>query len=117
VFYWAQKLAVSQITDGSSNTFLFGETHVGKFGSTTPNDYYSYSWGTTGLFTAFGVSTGITDSFGGAKFGSMHTNLINFCYADGSVRPLKNPAQYNSTAFAVLAAIAGKADGQVVAFD
>jgi len=117
VFYWGRSLAVSQISDGSSNTLMFGETHVGRFGTGTPNNYYSYSWGTTALFTAFGVSTGITDDFGGAKFGSMHTNLIQFTFGDGSVRSLRNVAQYNGANFALFAAMAGVSDGQVLTFD
>jgi len=116
-FYWNRKQTIVGITDGSSNTMMFGETHVGRFGAGTPNNFYAYSWGTTPLFTAFGVSTGITDDFGGAKFGSMHTNLIQFVFADGSVRSLRNPAQYNGASFGILAALAGKADGQLVAFD
>jgi prepilin-type processing-associated H-X9-DG protein len=118
VFYWNQRLAFTHISDGTSNTMMFGETHVGKFGATTTNDYYAFSWGTTSLFIGFGLSTGTTDNSGGGKFGSMHANLVQFCFADGSVRPLHNPAFYNvNPGFSILAAMAGKSDGKVVTFD
>jgi len=118
IFYWNRPLAVSQIQDGSSNTLMFGETHVGKFGATTAKNFYKYTWGATALFTAFGVSTGITDDFGGAKFGSMHTNVINFCFGDGSVRALRNPAQYNvNPGFTLLVYMAAVGDGQTITFE
>ncbi|VTS05387.1 DUF1559 family PulG-like putative transporter [Tuwongella immobilis] len=113
VFYFNQKLMVNQITDGSSNTMMFGEVAGGKFGATTSPNYYAYSWGTNSLFTAFGVSNAM-DDFAGAEFASRHTQLINFAYADGSVRPLRNPT---SVAFPLLAAMAGKSDGQVINFE
>ena len=116
--YWNSKLGIAQISDGSSNTMMFGETHVGRFGAGTPNNQYSYSWSTTGNFLAFGLSSGITDNFGGAKFGSMHTNLVQFAFGDGSVRSLRNPAQYNvNPGFSTLIAMGGKSDGVIVNFE
>ncbi len=117
VFYWKQKLGVAQISDGSSNTLMFGEVSGGKFGATTSTNYYSYSWATNSHFLAFGLSSGLTDDFSGAKFGSNHTNIVNFAFADGSVRSLKNPDQYNGALFGVLVAMGGKSEGQVVTFD
>jgi prepilin-type N-terminal cleavage/methylation domain-containing protein/prepilin-type processing-associated H-X9-DG protein len=117
VFYWGRQLAVSQIGDGSSNTLMFGEMHVGKFGASTPNNFAAFSWGTNSLFTAFGVSTGPTYASGGAVFGSLHTNLINFCFADGSVRSLRNPSQFNvNPGFTLFTTMAGHSDGQVITF-
>jgi prepilin-type N-terminal cleavage/methylation domain-containing protein len=115
VFYWKQKLPIVQISDGSSNTFMFGETAGGAF---SPNVSYAYSWATTPLFTAFGVWDGTpTDTGAGAKFGSRHIGIINFAYADGSIRPLTNIASYNGANFGLFAALAGKSDGQVVTFN
>jgi prepilin-type processing-associated H-X9-DG protein len=117
ILVYGGRLQVVHISDGSSNTLLFGEVAGGRFGDTTSNNYYAYSWGCTSNFTAFGLSTGPTDLFGGSMFGSRHTNLVNFVFGDGSVRPLLSPERYNGTDFAVLAAMAGRADGQVIQFE
>jgi len=116
-FYWGKNQTIVGVTDGSSNTMLFGESHVGKFGASTAATHSAYSWACPPLFLAFGLSTGITDNFGAAKFGSMHTNLVQFSYGDGSVRSLRNPASYNGALFPTLVALGGVSDGQVVAFD
>lgn len=116
-FVWNGKVKLVTIIDGTSNTFLFGETAGGKFGADTPMDFFSYSWGVNGNYTAFGLSTGLNDDSAGAKFGSNHPNMLHFAFCDGSVRPILNPANYNGTGFATLAAIAGKSDGVVVTFE
>lgn len=120
-FYWQtggrKGRTVTAISDGTSNTMMFGETHIGKFGEDTSPGDFSYSWGCTPNFVAFGLSTGPMDDFGAAMFGSKHTGVVQFTYADGSVRPLRNPAQYNGDLFPVLVAIAGKSDGVVVNFE
>jgi prepilin-type N-terminal cleavage/methylation domain-containing protein/prepilin-type processing-associated H-X9-DG protein len=118
-FYWNRPLTFVNIADGTSNTLMFGESSAGAFGSTLPQlDAYAYQWGVNSHFLAFGLSSGLTDTFAGAKFGSRHTNLINFVFADGSVRPLRNPATYNvNPGFSLLIAMGGTADGVVVTFD
>ena len=116
IFYYGQKRSVGRIADGTSNTLMFGEICGGKFGATsTPTYFFSYDCGA--LFTAFGVAVGPTDPYAGAVFGSGHPNMINFAFGDGSVRNLKNVAQYNGTSFALFAAMAGVADGQAITFD
>jgi prepilin-type N-terminal cleavage/methylation domain-containing protein/prepilin-type processing-associated H-X9-DG protein len=117
VFYYNRSTKIVNISDGSSNTFLFGESMGGNFGA--PNKpLLTWSWMTTPLFTAFGVAAnGFNDPNAGAEFGSAHTNLLNFAYGDGSVRPLTSPGQYNSAAFPTFAALAGVSDGQVISFD
>jgi len=117
VFYYGAKLAINRITDGSSNTFMFGETCGGKFLSTTTPSYF-FSYTCSALFTAFGVASGPTDANAGGLFGSAHPSIINFSFADGSIRALKNPTFYNSAAgFPLFAALAGIGDGQIVSFD
>jgi prepilin-type processing-associated H-X9-DG protein len=51
------------------------------------------------------------------RFSSMHTNLIQFAWADGSVRSLSNIASYNGANFPVLLALGGIADGKVIPGD
>jgi prepilin-type N-terminal cleavage/methylation domain-containing protein len=116
VFYYGGKLAIGRIQDGSSNTFMFGETCGGMFvTTTTPTWFFSYT--TSALFTAFGVATGPTDANAGGLFGSAHPSIINFSFADGSIRALKNPSQYNGASFPLFAALGGVGDGQIVSFD
>jgi prepilin-type N-terminal cleavage/methylation domain-containing protein/prepilin-type processing-associated H-X9-DG protein len=116
-FYYNRPTKIENISDGSSNTFMFGEIAGGNFGATGQNSYFA-SWICTPLFTAFGVAAqGPSDPYSGALFGSGHTNVINFAYCDGSVRPLTNPGQYNGSAFGVFAALGGVSDGQVIAFN
>ncbi len=116
-FYYNRALPLVKIADGTSNTFMFGEIAGGNFGATGQNSYY-VAWTSTALYTAFGVEAGgPAGPYSGALFSSGHENLINFAFADGSVRPLTNPAQYNGASFALFAALGGTGDGQVVRFD
>jgi len=114
-FYYNRTMKIGNISDGSSNTFLFGEVCGGNFGA--PGGTYYSAWTVTPLFTAFGVADkGPSDPYSAAEFGSAHDGVINFCYGDGSVRPLTNPAQYNGSMFPVFAALGGVSDGQVITF-
>jgi prepilin-type N-terminal cleavage/methylation domain-containing protein len=116
-FYYNSKNKISTLTDGSSNTLLFGEICGGRFGSgSTPT--YEYSWMCGALFTAFGVAAnGPSDNLAGAVFGSGHTSIINFAFGDGSVRALNNVGQYNGSAFPVFAAMGGANDAVVITFN
>jgi prepilin-type N-terminal cleavage/methylation domain-containing protein len=117
VFYYNSRNTIVGISDGSSNTMMFGEVCGGKFGAgTTPT--YHFAWTCSALYAGFGVAAnGASDDWAGAMFGSGHTGIINFAYGDGSIRSLNNLAPYNTSKFGVLAAMAGKADGQVVIFN
>jgi prepilin-type N-terminal cleavage/methylation domain-containing protein/prepilin-type processing-associated H-X9-DG protein len=124
-FYWKSKVQLVGITDGSSNTLLFGEASGGGdpfnnvpiYGSPTPrpdpSHWSGYSWGVGPTFTSFGLGT---DVYGGVdnwvEFASRHGGVIHFAFADGSVRRLAPPDKYNSgTGFAVLRAVSGMKDG------
>jgi prepilin-type processing-associated H-X9-DG protein len=96
---------------------MFGEIAGGNFGATGQNTYY-VSAACTANFTAFGVAVGgPSDPYSAALFGSPHANLVNFCYGDGSVRPLTNLAQYNGAQFQLFRALGGANDGVVVTFN
>lgn len=100
----------TDILDGSSNTLLFGETCGGNSPYTGFSGWLgaSFAWGHQ--WTAFGLSAD-----GDVRlFGSKHTRVIQFAWADGSVRGLTDPAYFNSSAgFPVLAALAGISEGVV----
>jgi hypothetical protein len=131
LFYYKSKEQLAATADGTSNTMLFGEASGGgnPFNATQPcngsnvpsvSEWVGYAWlGATLGYSAFGLGDG---SCSGAndwgKYASFHNNLILFAYADGSVRPLSNPAQYNSNpTFQVLRAMGGAKDGKVIIFD
>lgn len=123
-FYWKSKETIANITDGSSNTLFFGEASGGgdpfnpvPFGGSptplpNPANWSGYSWAVGPTFTSFGLGT---DRYMGvdnwALFASRHSGAIQFAFADGSVRRLIRPEQYNGIAYAVLRAVGGMTDG------
>ena len=118
IFYYNRPLTIVGISDGSSNTLMFGEYNPGLSPFTSDpilgGGPTTAAWGANSLYTAFGVASD-KDSWG--VFGSRHTNVINFAFGDGSVRALFNPTRYNGSDFPLFAAMAGVSDGTVVTFD
>jgi prepilin-type N-terminal cleavage/methylation domain-containing protein/prepilin-type processing-associated H-X9-DG protein len=82
----------ADFTDGLSNTLLIGEKHVpqGQQGvgwwdcSLYNGDYYHCS--TRAASRAMPLTTNPRDP--GWKFGSLHTQVVQFCFADGHVHAL-----------------------------
>ena len=95
---------LEQITsaDGTSNTMLFGETLADSDGPTEYQIGYSLSWMCGSYPTVCGLptgpnafpnggsesSSGSTTSYWGG-FSSKHSNVVQFCMADGAVRQVR----------------------------
>jgi prepilin-type N-terminal cleavage/methylation domain-containing protein/prepilin-type processing-associated H-X9-DG protein len=108
-FYKDSKTRLADITDGTSNTFAFGET-LG--GSPSPRDY-TFAWLSPGaLPTAFNLQ----DPAGWANFSSKHTGMVQFVYCDGSVRSVRKSGGNNfySPQWYAFQQAAGMADGAVL---
>jgi prepilin-type N-terminal cleavage/methylation domain-containing protein/prepilin-type processing-associated H-X9-DG protein len=101
------------ITDGLSNTLLVGEKHVpaGKEGigwwdcSLYDGAFYQCSARAAGRVYPLTVNPQDT----AWKFGSRHTGVVNFCFADGHVKAI--PAMINPY---VLELLGMRSDGQVI---
>jgi prepilin-type N-terminal cleavage/methylation domain-containing protein/prepilin-type processing-associated H-X9-DG protein len=107
VFNFYSKTSIASITDGTSNTFLFGEAAWGRLGAGRDSEQQEWQWWTSGnygdsmfitLFPAnpqrrvgdFGGVPGINTSIYVLAASSFHPGGVNFCMADGSVRFIKD---------------------------
>jgi prepilin-type N-terminal cleavage/methylation domain-containing protein len=82
----------AEIQDGLSNTILVGDKHVqvGQYGKPN-NDCCMYNAVNINCSTrAAGVNYPFANSINDPswKFGSMHNNLVQFAFGDGSARPV-----------------------------
>jgi len=82
-YYASSKVPIVQISDGTSQTFAFGET-IG--GTATGSRDFVFSWmGGCNLPTAWGLLTQ-PDWY---CYSSKHDSIVNFANCDGSVRGVK----------------------------
>lgn len=106
VFSNRSRTTLSEITDGSSTTLLFGEA-TGWQRTEKEKHHYGYSWFGCGVMgTAWGLSQANSAGF----FDSEHPDVVQFCYADGSVRSVDKLIDPK-----VFISLSGISEGDVVA--
>jgi prepilin-type N-terminal cleavage/methylation domain-containing protein len=120
IFYYNTRHRFTDVTDGTGNTLMFGETAGGTvtFDGAPGPEMSVLSLPIVGLYLTDGLEDKTDyakDHTGCIRFGSRHSNLIHFAFADGCVRALHNPAAWNwdPAQFRLLLALGGIRDGQV----
>jgi prepilin-type N-terminal cleavage/methylation domain-containing protein/prepilin-type processing-associated H-X9-DG protein len=110
--------SIDRVPDGTSNTLLFGEAIGGENPHPGGPPQYGGCWmGIGALPTFFGLPNTDPEWY---QFSSRHPGVINFCFADGSVRALR-PGSSGITALTVTLSedwyvfqqLAGYKDGEV----
>ena len=90
VFYNRSVNRLGGITDGTSNTLLIGE-YAGGYNDEGNLDWSAAWIGASGMFSAYGLApqayNGRRPSW--SQFGSMHPGVVQFAFADGSVRTMR----------------------------
>jgi len=103
---------LTQISDGTSNTLMFGEALGGPPSGPTAR-LFCYSWAGPG---ALPTAWGLPENSDWYTFGSQHTALVQFCFGDGSVRGLRkgltSGTDYNTYIY-----LSGYRDGAVTDTD
>lgn len=88
IFFPQSKTRMATITDGTSNTFMFGETVGGRAKGVKE---FGFTWMGVGIqVTAFGIKTKDW-----ANFSSEHPGIVQFCLADGSVKRVSQTIDVN----------------------
>jgi prepilin-type N-terminal cleavage/methylation domain-containing protein/prepilin-type processing-associated H-X9-DG protein len=117
LLHYNSKTTIGRVPDGTSNTLMFGEYAGGWINwngnGGIPSGWNTGHWSCGFDFSCFGLDTNINNnngSHGWYSFGSEHAGgLIQFAYADGSVRKLSPQID-----FGTFLALSGYQDGVVV---
>ena len=104
----------ADVTDGTSNTLMYGECLGGS--ETGPRDYALTWMGAGSLPVYFGLPSPAS----WYQFGSKHTGVVQFGFGDGSVRSIRKGIPDGNTAqgpdWLNFQRVAGRNDGEVIDF-
>jgi len=120
---WRGRVTMTSITDGTSNTLLFGEKHIRPNSLRGRNEDRSVFGGqNNSTRRVAGIQSNNTanvrpladpldqnGTFANQRFGGPHTGLCMFVFCDGSVRPIRTSIDINT-----LTGLATRARGEVV---
>jgi prepilin-type N-terminal cleavage/methylation domain-containing protein/prepilin-type processing-associated H-X9-DG protein len=121
---WRGQLNLTSITDGTSNTLMFGEKHVRPNSLRGKNEDRSVFVGkNNSIRRVAGVAANgdqrplmppeaQSPALANSSFGGPHTGVCQFVFCDGSVRAIPL-----SVSLATLTALAGRSDGLVPGAD
>ena len=109
VFSNRSETTFSDISDGASNTFLFGEVTSKDVPWPTSGDSISYSWMGNIILPMNFWSIDTNNQRKALTFISNHNGIVNFSRADGSVSSIAD-----STDLTIMRSLSGMADGTVV---
>ena len=119
------RVKLTDILDGSSNTLMFGESVGSRLDDPAPTLAHGWlGFGCMGVRNGLGQggSTGdppnsTTTGPHWSRFSSFHSGIVQFCFADGTVRPLRSAGTTQmfpaSAQWFVLQQLAGRSDGSV----
>lgn len=113
---WRDKIRIADVTDGTSNTLLIGETHVprGEENQTPYNGPAYFGRHLTNFSRIGGPGVPLAHNRDDQRanlysFGSSHAGFVQFALADGSVRGVST-----SISTRVLGHLANRCDGETV---
>jgi prepilin-type N-terminal cleavage/methylation domain-containing protein/prepilin-type processing-associated H-X9-DG protein len=121
---WRGRLSLTSITDGTSNTLMFGEKHVrpnslrGKnedrsvFGGQNNSVRRMAGLGPTGNLRPLRPANDQSGARANESFGGPHEGVCQFVFCDGSVKAVPL-----SVSLATLTALAGREDGLILGND
>jgi prepilin-type N-terminal cleavage/methylation domain-containing protein len=106
-------LAQVSAADGLSNTMMFGEYLADE--DRGPRQYAASWMGVGTVPTAWGLGTGLWPNSFPPMFTSKHDGIVQFCFADGSVRPIRK-GQTSGGGYSAYIFASAWQDGEVVDF-
>jgi hypothetical protein len=92
------KYTFADMTDGTSNTIMFGEVLGDMQGGVTtpPKDLeYAFSWIGMGPMVSYWMYEQPWNRPGWWRYGALHPGVVQFCISDGAVRSIAQTADYN----------------------
>jgi len=105
------KTKMTTITDGTSNTFCFGET-LGGAAPPNARDFKLTWMGSMAMWTNWGIPADSKITW--YMFSSKHSGIVQFSMCDGSVRGIAKGVTNASAGYYAFQELAGMADGYVI---